>query len=251
MIFLFPLVKKQKESLEDLLQGAQSGDREAREKLISQYQPFILSSASEVCGRYLVMGQDDEVSISLMAFNEAIDSYDKEKQAGFLGFAKTVIKRRLIDYFRREAKRGGEILTSDFVDAEDDKETNAWEVREAEATFRERQAVYERREEIAHYQSKLKEMGISLQEVVACAPKHEDARLRAMELAYMVSSNPLFKEYLQEKKTIPISKLEKVAGCSAKTIERQRKYIIAVALILMGDYHYLRDYIKVPQARQK
>jgi RNA polymerase sigma factor len=31
---------------------------------------------------------------------------------------------------------------------------------------------------------------------------------------------------------------------SRKTIERNRKYIIAIALILIGDYVYLKDYIK-------
>lgn len=247
MFFLFPLEKKRKDNIENLLEEAQKGDREAREKLIAQYQPFILSTASEICGRYLVLGQDDEVSVSLMAFNEAIDSYDKAKQSGFLGFAKNVIKRRLIDYFRKESRRNGEILISNFVDNEDDKEINTWEVQEAEDTFRERQAVLERREEIQHFQSKLNEMGISLQEIVACSPKHEDARQRAMELAYIIATNPLFREYLLEKKAIPVKKLEKVANCSSKTIERQRKYIIAVALILIGEYRYLREYIKVPK----
>jgi RNA polymerase sigma factor len=31
---------------------------------------------------------------------------------------------------------------------------------------------------------------------------------------------------------------------SRKTIERNRKYIIAIALIMTGDYVYMKDYIK-------
>jgi len=34
-----------------------------------------------------------------------------------------------------------------------------------------------------------------------------------------------------------------VAG-SRKTVERNRKYIIAMAIIITGDYVYLKDYLK-------
>ena len=90
-------------------------------------------------------------------------------------------------------------------------------------------------------------MGITFKEIVDCSPKHEDARLRAMELASIVVGNPMLKQFLLEKRTIPIKKLTQLADCSAKTVERQRKYIIAVAIVLMGDYHYLGEYIKIPQ----
>ncbi len=49
-------------------------------------------------------GIDEELSIALMAFNEAIDGYDTSK-GSFLSFAKLVINRRLIDYLRKKTKR--------------------------------------------------------------------------------------------------------------------------------------------------
>jgi len=42
--------------------------------------------------------QSDEYSIALIAFNEAIESYDLDKKTKFVSFSKQVIKRRLIDY---------------------------------------------------------------------------------------------------------------------------------------------------------
>jgi RNA polymerase sigma factor len=238
--------ERKENTLDHLLIKAKNGDQEAREKLISQYQPFILNAAAEVCGRYLAMGQDDETTISLMAFNEAIDSYDSEKQAAFLSFAKTVIKRRLIDYFRRQSHKEREVVASSFIDQDEEKETQSWELKEAEEAFRERQITYERREEILHFQMKLSEMGLTLQDIVKSSPKHEDARRRAMEVAGVIAANPLYREYLLQKKSIPIKSLEKEVDCSSKTLERQRKYIIAISLILMGDYHYIRDYVKLP-----
>jgi RNA polymerase sigma factor len=45
-------------------------------------------------------------------------------------------------------------------------------------------------------------------------------------------------------KRLPIKQLEKMVDVSRKTIERNRKYIIAIALILASDYVYMKDYIK-------
>jgi len=230
-----------------LLTAAKNGDGEKRNKLIEKYRPFVLSAASDTCGRYLIIGHDDEISIALMAFNEAIDAYDPDKQAGFLGFARNVIKRRLIDFFRKESRRDGEILTSDFVEMDEEKESTSWENKIAEDIHQEKRAAEDRRDEIQRFSEELGEMGITFKEIVDCSPKHEDARLRAMELASIVVGNPMLKQFLLEKRTIPIKKLTQLADCSAKTVERQRKYIIAVAIVLMGDYHYLGEYIKIPQ----
>lgn len=230
-----------------MLKSAKSGDKDARNLLIKKYKPFIISSASEACGRFLVVGHDDEISIALMAFNEAIDSFDFEKSTAFLSFAKNVIKRRLIDYFRKESRYSSEITTSDFVDSDEEKEVNVWEVRQAEDAFIHENDVNARRDEIVHFSSELNDMGISFSELVEISPKHEDARLRAMEIASIVASDPMLLQYMKQKKSLPAKKIEKMCDCSAKTVERQRKYIIAVVLIIKGDYHYLKEYLKLPQ----
>jgi RNA polymerase sigma factor len=49
---------------------------------------------------------------------------------------------------------------------------------------------------------------------------------------------------LYAKKRLPIKELERHVHISRKTIERNRKYIIAIAIILSGEFHYLQDYIK-------
>jgi RNA polymerase sigma factor len=51
-------------------------------------------------------------------------------------------------------------------------------------------------------------------------------------------------KWLFRKKQLPIKQLQNMAEVSRKTIERNRKYIIAVAIILAGDYVYLKEYIK-------
>ena len=56
-----------------------------------------------------MLGRDDEASIAMIAFNEAIDAYDDSAGASFLSFAEIVIKRRMVDYFRRKTKRQEEV----------------------------------------------------------------------------------------------------------------------------------------------
>jgi RNA polymerase sigma factor len=52
------------------------------------------------------------------------------------------------------------------------------------------------------------------------------------------------REILLTKKRLPIKQLEELVDVSRKTLERNRKYIIAMALIFTSDYVYLKDYIK-------
>ena len=64
---------------------------------------FILRTASTVSRRY-VTKEDDEWSIALQAFAQAVQDYDPEK-GSLQGFAEVVIRRRLTDQFRRNRAR--------------------------------------------------------------------------------------------------------------------------------------------------
>ena len=54
-------------------------------RLIEEYKPFIASTVESHLGRYVEYGRDDELSIALIAFHEAIEKVSKEN---FLSFAK-------------------------------------------------------------------------------------------------------------------------------------------------------------------
>ncbi|MGI6226744.1 MAG: sigma factor, partial [Peptococcales bacterium] len=110
MGFLFRKRTETYDNMADMVIQAQMGNEIVRENLLRDYTPFILRVASNFCNRYLVMGQDDEASISLMAFNEAIDKFSADNGAKFLTFAEVVIRRRLTDYFRKESRFTNKVL---------------------------------------------------------------------------------------------------------------------------------------------
>ncbi|MHB9146358.1 MAG: hypothetical protein ACYC5Y_13635 [Symbiobacteriia bacterium] len=70
-----------------LRERAVSGDTAARERLIAAHRDFILWAASATCRRSVNPDQDDEWSIALIAFNEAIDTYKRDLGANFLSHA--------------------------------------------------------------------------------------------------------------------------------------------------------------------
>ncbi|MDD2422277.1 MAG: RNA polymerase sigma factor SigI [Heliobacteriaceae bacterium] len=230
-----------------LLVRAQEGDERARNLLIEKFTPFILRVTAAASGRYVRLGNDDEVSIALMAFNEAISDYREEKGVSFLSFAETVIRRRLIDFFRKEARAQKVIPLSAFAEseAEDGNEpTNRFEVRQATESYREAVENTDRRTEIIQYSKLLLEYGITFAELVELSPKHEDARVRAIEVARLIAENPAYRDHLKLKGSLPLKALEKEVTISRKTLERQRKYIIAVTIIFIENLQFLKEYIK-------
>ncbi|MBL0387486.1 RNA polymerase sigma factor SigI [Tumebacillus sp. ITR2] len=230
--------------LHQLLTRTRSGDEEARNQILRDYIPFVAKSASQATGRYIRRGQDDEFSVALTAFNEAIERYDLDRGTSFLAFADTVIKRRLIDYFRSKQAKGRDLPFSDFeVEDEEDNIINYVEVQKSVEQHQKQLETDARREEIMRFTTMLMDFEISMDELVDISPKHQDARENAIEVAKALVAQPELRDYLITKKSLPLKALMNHVAVSRKTIERQRKYIIAVSLILIGDFDMLQDYI--------
>lgn len=226
-----------------LLVHAQAGDDEARNQLIADYTPFVLKIASQSSGRYLRPGIDEEISVALMAFNESITAYEEGKGA-FLSFAQTVIKRRLVDYYRRGRQRQNEVLLSELDTSPEEGGAPVTVLDHmAESMWSMAQDEDNRRLEIQEYGDMLMTFGISFHELVRVAPKHQDARQRAIAIGRTVAHRAEYREHLMKKHELPLQKLVQDQDYSRKTLERHRKYIIAVALILIQDFPYLQAYL--------
>lgn len=227
---------------DNLLEKAKSGDSAAREQLIQDFTPFVLRVASQAAGRYLRPGADDEISIALMAFNQAIDDY-QQGRGSFVSFAQTVIKRRLIDYWRRRPD-GRELLLTDLEELDDEgHRSNPALDRVSQSTWQMQQEEEERRHEIEEYQEALREYGIRLEDLLQSCPKHRDARERAMATARQLADDREMRHHLLTRKELPMKQLGALAWASRKTLERHRKYIIAVAVILLHDWPHLQSFV--------
>lgn len=224
---------------------AQAGNDLMRETLLKNYTPFILNVASSACNRYLKMGEDDEASIGLLAFNEAIDKYSPDKGAKFLTFAEVVIKRRLTDFYRKESRFTSKVIPFNAYQGDDEKGlNNSLEVEHANNAFQIQQEAMDKKQEIIQFSQILSDFNISLTELVKISPKHLDARQRAYKVAKLIVSKRDLVQYFWEKKSLPLKLIEKEVDVSRKTLERQRKYIIALILVLQGNFDHIKSYIK-------
>lgn len=89
----------------DILAAAKDPDALAR--LIEESRVFLLREAAVAC-RHAVTEQDDEWSIALSAFSQAVSQYSPDR-GNFYSFARLVIRRRLVDYYRSQQKFEAEI----------------------------------------------------------------------------------------------------------------------------------------------
>ncbi|MBD1221679.1 RNA polymerase sigma factor SigI [Virgibacillus halodenitrificans] len=228
--------------LEEMIASAQQGDELIQNYLLKTYQPFIAKCVSEVCKRYIDPKKDDEFSIGLSAFNEAILSYSPDKGSSFLSFANLVVKRKVIDYIRYVQKRPLGISLDETYDAE--LMENPIEIVAVKRNFQMEQDAWRRKEEIMDFKEKLKEYKLTLLELTESSPKHKDARDSAVRTARILFEDEKLHSYVLDKKKLPIKDLIKRVNVSKKTLERNRKFILAIFVVLSNDYVYLQDYLK-------
>ncbi len=233
-----------------LLAQAKAGDQGARENLIGNCRSFIRQTAGALANRGLEWGRDDELSIALIALNEAIDLYRPEKRVPFLAFARIVIQSRLIDFWRKEKKFYQKtVLINDNGNTQAEQQSAAaLESQSAWDRYLEEQITRERAEEIQRFQQLLRAFRIDFNELIKVSPQHRDSRQTSIRAAGHLVKNPRLMEFLRVKKQLPVQELTEQMGLNRKTIERWRKYIIALTLILHqpNEFSYLRTYLEIP-----
>jgi RNA polymerase sigma factor len=197
-------------------------DPSEREKLIEEYTPFIIKQVSHFANKYIDEQNSDELSIGLIAFNEAIDSFDITK-GSFLNFSSLIIKRRIIDFLRQNQN-----------------------VTYPLDVYPERESDYEienRRLEMLSFVNLLSLYGIEIEDLVRQSPKHRETRKLALKIARTICENEHLLSYLKKTKTLPVKELIELLRISRKSIEKYRKYIIALVIILSEDLPILKEYI--------
>lgn len=226
----------------------QEGNIRQRNQFITDYQPYVAKVTSRFCKRYIDPSRDDEFSIALGAFNEAINQFSPESGRSFLSFAETVIRRRLIDYIRKESRFTGQIPYSSFeVEDDEDSIVNPVEVHQAIEQYEKEKTIQERQSEIAEFNRCLQQYGISFSDLAAVSPKHSDSRESLFVIGATLARDQTMMSLVLTKKMLPIKELLEQVNVSRKTLERNRKFIIAVALIYSGPYPYLKDYLNIPE----
>ena len=171
--------------------------------LIKEYMPLIIKSISSTTGKYVSVENDDEFSIALIAFKEAVDKYESHK-GSFSSFAKIVISSRIKNYLIKENKHNN-------VDSIEQLKENGIDIGELHHTPVE--SSNELSSEIIKLKEEIGKFGFTFEDLVEEAPKHTDTRERAIDISENVNKDVLLKSFMYEKKRLPIKqKPRQLAG---------------------------------------
>ena len=227
----------------DSLACAAKSDSQARENLIQQNENYILNNASKTCHRYITKS-DDEWSVSLMAFSQAIDDYELSK-GSFLSFAALVIKRRLIDYFKAQNKYNTEISVDPIVfDTDPEEDADDVPIRIAVAEQVSKQDNGNLKLEIQAATQVFTNYGFSFFDLSSCSPHAEKTKKVCAKAVNYILQNPQLLNDLRTSRQLPLKIIEKNAHVPRKILERHRKYIISAIEILSGGYPHLAEYMR-------
>ncbi len=216
-----------------------------KDTFIEEYKPFIAAAVEKVTGRYVSYGQDEELSVGLMAFDEAIAHYDREK-GNFLSFAQNIIKRRLIDYYRKEKKHQCVTYISEYsTDEAEGDEVFEYGIaaEEAQNKYYQEEINQLRRQELMQLKEELFSWGLKLDDVAKSSPKHTGTKSSYLDIVKYIVDRPELVKRIKNKQYLPIAEIEEGTKLPRKTIERSRNYVVAAMIILTGDYYCIREFI--------
>jgi RNA polymerase sigma factor len=232
--------QKESDGVNGILAEIKSGNTELKEKFIGDYKPFVIKAVFNCTGRRVEIENSEEYSIGLLAFNEAIDSFDFSKNKNFFGFSEQVIKRRLIDYVRKNTETKNKVFPFTYFS---DEQNNDFEERYLTSDSTNEFNNIEVKEDILIFKDKLKMYGISFRDLLTCAPKHKDSRVLCIKIAKVIAEDERILDKLEKTKTLPIQEILKVVHVYRGTLEKNRKFVIALCLIMTSGLEVLNGYI--------
>ena len=206
------------------------------DELIRDYMPFIKSETSKILGRYL-NDSDDELSIAMIAFHEAILAYDRNK-GSFLRYVSLVMSSRIKDYHRKEYRHSTVISYDEAID--DDGNTILDTIGKEDEHNITREAT---REEIEELSRVLKEYNLSFLDIADNCPKQERTLNACASVINYCDNKPELLNKLIEAKRLPISEILKGVKVDRKTLERHRKYLMAMLIIRTNGFEIIRGHL--------
>lgn len=209
--------------------------------LLDAYKPFIASCAQKAAWKkFLKYGDDDELSIAMMAFVQAVKGY-KPENGDFLKYASIVIRTRVIDYYRSQKKHSANIL---YIREEEEKTEETADIQASLIAYGEKKSREDRQLEIMSLKEALSQFGINFFELENVAPKNKQTRKICRDVILYLFSNQELRNETMRNKCLPLAEIEKGLGVKRKKFERHRKYIMAVLVIKSGEYPYLAEYVR-------
>lgn len=210
---------------------------------VEENKRFILRCASRTCRRFITES-DDEYEVALVAFVEAVRTFNAEA-GGFPGFAALVIRRRLLDHFDKVHRRRNEVSVGSAM-SWDDAEGRTGVMAEVQKAIVQESESAERtvKDEIEAVGGILKGYGFSFFDVAEASPKSTKTKGYCARAVNWMLDLPARIARMRQRRSLPVMELSTACDLSHKVVDRHRRYIIAATEILDGDFPQLSEYLR-------
>ncbi|KNY26954.1 hypothetical protein [Pseudobacteroides cellulosolvens] len=197
---------KRNEACNETFQQVKKGNRSYREGFIGEHETFVLGVVCEYIGDNTIKKNSEEFHVGLFAFIYSIDKFTQGSYEEFIEFAQGVIKKWLDDYRVKNLK-----------------------------SFR---------DDVAHLKHKLWEFGITIPQLISSTPKDNLSIKSALKAANEILNTESLFINLKIDKNLSVEELASLNATVARKVKNNRKYTIALILILKSNLDVLKNYLK-------
>ena len=231
---------EERQALEPRVLAAQDDPEEA-DRLVRDYLPFIKAEASKFCRRPVAEGRDDEGGVAMLACYEAVLAY-RPGRGAFLKLAAAAIRSRLIDEYRREKRHRGHASLEEPGPDEGPAlaERLAGGGDEAERIVQEAAA----QGEIAQYTAALGSLGLTLGDVADDCPRQGRTLRACLRALAWARTEPEALEAAVRTGRLPLARMAREAGVERKTLERHRRYVLALLVAYTNGFELIRSHLR-------
>ena len=210
-------------------------DNDVLNSLVTAYLPFIKKEIEKT--GVATLEYEDRVSLGMLVFVNCVLQYNEDR-GGFLKFTSVCIRNRLVD----EARKAGKGAIPLFLEEENATGRLVIEEQASLAEYSREMEQKELAEEIALLEEELQPFHIVFSDLVGCCPKQKRSRGQCLALAQWLMKQNSLKISFFESHRLPQGALAKQFGLSEKTVEKHRRYIVALCVILEGNYPGIRAF---------
>ena len=211
-------------------------DIDHADQLIRTYMPFIRSETAKFLHGPVQQASDDQFSIAMLAFHEAIRSYSALR-GNFLKYASLVIESRLKTHAVALKRHAHVSMDAPFEASEHTLHDVIAEAQTIEPSRLATQA------EIEELENQMHRFGLTLTDITENCPRQQRSLEKCKKVIAYAIRNPHLLDEMVETMKLPMNALVNGSGVDRKTIERHRKYVMAMLLIYTNGYEIIRGHL--------